>query len=244
MGLWTYVKIYLHLFFLAPKTKVRKIERVGNECYHNKVLIRFPVEVKSWMISFNDVLKKISFFTESPRPPCYGRHFHRCSRYLGLRRWKGQCWTSEHFFLWGWSWGCDLCRNLRMKTEPSLCDSKTLHRHMLILLGSSILVVPRNQQSRTSNWHYFWFRDQCLRTKMYFNSKKLYKLWMRIYKMSLDLLLQIVAAHWEKKPSAMVLEWHLLWRKVAWCEPVLLRQLASLKKMVSCKQIFITCVKY
>lgn len=36
------------------------------------------------MISFNDVLKKISFFTESPRPPCYGGHFHRCSHIISV----------------------------------------------------------------------------------------------------------------------------------------------------------------
>lgn len=46
-------------FFPVPKTEGRKIEGVANTCYHNKVLIRFPIAVKSWMVSFNDVLKNI-----------------------------------------------------------------------------------------------------------------------------------------------------------------------------------------
>lgn len=124
---WISRFIYFSSFFLASKTEGRKNGGITNACYHNKVLTRFPKEVKSWSLLM--LFWRGSYFLQKILDLCATEGIsilvHLSSQSLKLRRMMR---SSEHlFFLWSWSGGCDLCRNLRMQTE---CLSVTARRFM------------------------------------------------------------------------------------------------------------------
>lgn len=126
----------------------------------------------------------------------------------------------------GCGWG--LCGDPRTLGQQDPLQTRASIAGLFIAgVAFGIPCVPKNQQSRAASGHYFWFRDQCFRASIYFNPKKFYKHWIRLYKRFLDLLLWNVATHLEKKPFLSVLVAPSL-KEVAWCQPVFLKQLKSL----------------